>query len=238
LLPESSAAEKAANLSQFMYKQRRILSPITNVEYYSSNWSGFAYTEPAGTIVAITGTFSVPTPKAPSGDSSASASAWVGIDGDTCTDTILQIGIDFTVESGEVSYNAWYEWYPNSAYDFSGITISAGDAIALTITATSTSAGTAVIENVTTGHKLSKLITGSPALCEENAEWIVESYDVGASPVPFADFGTVTWTNAYATTNTGQELPISGATPINIEQNGVVWTSTSSSGTTGTIKYI
>ena len=31
----------------------------------------------------------------------ASATAWVGIDGDTCTGAILQTGVDFTVESGE-----------------------------------------------------------------------------------------------------------------------------------------
>ena len=48
----------------------------------------------------------MPTPKAPSGGSGTySASAWVGIDGDTCDNAILQTGVDFTVSGGSVSYD-------------------------------------------------------------------------------------------------------------------------------------
>ena len=49
----------------------------------------------------MTGTFTVPTPSGSSG----AASAWVGIDGDTCANAILQTGVDFTVTDGEVSYD-------------------------------------------------------------------------------------------------------------------------------------
>ena len=31
-------------------------------------------------------------------------------------------------------YPAWYEWYPDYAYDFSGISFSAGDSVKLTVT--------------------------------------------------------------------------------------------------------
>jgi hypothetical protein len=80
---------------------------------YSTNWAGAVligtdYTE-------VTGTFTVPTPKVPTGKAASkdwSASAWVGIDGDTCATAILQTGIDFSIQSGEVSFDAWYEWYP------------------------------------------------------------------------------------------------------------------------------
>lgn len=43
------------------------------------------------------------------------ASAWVGIDGDTAQNSILQTGVDFYVEGSSVSYDAWYEWYPDYA---------------------------------------------------------------------------------------------------------------------------
>ena len=49
----------------------------------------------------MTGTFTVPTPSGPNG----AASAWVGIDGDTCTNAILQTGVDFTLTDGKVSYD-------------------------------------------------------------------------------------------------------------------------------------
>lgn len=61
------------------------------------------------TYKAVTGTFVVPIPKAPSGGSGTySASAWVGLDGDTCTSAILQVGLDFTVSGGSVSYDGMF----------------------------------------------------------------------------------------------------------------------------------
>lgn len=86
------------------------LTNDTQVEY-SSNWAGAVLV--GSGYQSVTGTFVVPTPKEPSGGSSSttySASAWVGLDGDTCTSAILQTGIDFNVEGSSVSYDAWYEW--------------------------------------------------------------------------------------------------------------------------------
>jgi len=104
----------------------------TDVQY-SENWSGAAITSPPSgqTFNAVSGKITVPVPSIPSGvdatDGEYSASAWVGIDGNTYSTAILQTGVDFTVTtSGEVSFDAWYEWYPDYAYDFD-LTISAGD---------------------------------------------------------------------------------------------------------------
>jgi hypothetical protein len=132
--------------------------------------------------------------------------------------------------------SAWYEWYPDYAYDFSGISISAGDEIKTTVTASSTKAGTAVIENLTTGQTVSKSLSSSYALCEYNAEWIVEDFEEGDSLVSFADFGTVTFSNAEATTSSGTVGP-SGATIIDIEQNSVL-TSVSTGSSSVTVKYV
>ena len=60
-----------------------------------------------GTYTQVTATFTVPTPQLPSGETGMhAASAWVGIDGDTCGSAILQTGLDFTVdEDGSASYD-------------------------------------------------------------------------------------------------------------------------------------
>ena len=58
----------------------------------------------------MTGTFTVPTPSG-----SGAASAWVGIDGDTCETAILQTGVDFTVSGGEVSYDGTFTAAPYGA---------------------------------------------------------------------------------------------------------------------------
>jgi len=182
----------------------------------------------------VTGTFTVPTPSGASG----AASAWVGIDGDTCGTAILQTGIDFTISNGRTSFDAWYEWFPADSFDFSGFSVAAGDVITLTVTATSTRSGTAVIENVTTGRSVSKSLTSNSALCLENAEWIVEDFEEGNSLVPFADFGTVTFSNAVATTASGSTVTPSGATLIDIEQGSKVLTSVSTSGNDVTVSYV
>jgi hypothetical protein len=100
---------------------------------YSENWSGAAFTSPPSgqTFNAVSGKITAPTPSAPSGiestDGEYAASAWVGIDGNTYSTAILQTGLDFTVStSGAVSYDAWYEWYPDYAMDFD-LAISSGD---------------------------------------------------------------------------------------------------------------
>lgn len=100
---------------------------------YSKNWSGAVINSPPSgqTFKGVSGKFTVPKPSIPSGvaatNAKYSASVWVGIDGSTYSTAILQTGVDLTVStSGKVSYNAWYEWYPDNAYDFD-LTISAGD---------------------------------------------------------------------------------------------------------------
>ncbi|KAH0827970.1 peptidase A4 family-domain-containing protein [Lanmaoa asiatica] len=214
----------------------RLESPagaVSNVEY-SSNWAGALWAEGDGTFTTVTGTFTVPTPSGTSG----AASAWVGIDGDTCQNAILQTGVDFTITNGQVSYDAWYEWFPDYAYDFSGISISAGDVIKTTVTASSTTSGTAVIENLTTGQTVTQALTSTYALCEQNAEWIVEDFEQNGHLVRFADFGTVNFTSATASGLSGTAYTPSGAVIIDIEQHGQVLTSVTTSGSTVAITYV
>lgn len=125
-----------------------------------------------------------------------------------------------------------------SRYDFSGITISAGDSITVTVTATSTTGGTAVVKNNSKGTSVTHTFTSqSKALQELNAEWIVEDFSSGGSLVPFADFGTVTFTGASATGSSGTVGP-SGATIIDIEQSGKVLTSVSTTSSSVTVTYV
>ena len=189
---------------------------------YSSNWAGAVL---VGTgYTSVTATFTAPTPS-----TDGSGAAWVGIDGDTCQTAILQTGIDWTKSGSSVTYDAWYEWYPDYSYDFSGISIAAGNTIKVTVTATSLTAGTATVENVSTGKTVTHSFSGEGStgdLCEYNAEWIVEDYEEGSSLVSFADFGSVTFTGCSAT-KSGTKVGTSGATIIDIKQSNSVLTSCS-----------
>nr|UOW65849.1 acid protease 1 [Monilinia polystroma]UOW65850.1 acid protease 1 [Monilinia polystroma]UOW65851.1 acid protease 1 [Monilinia polystroma]UOW65852.1 acid protease 1 [Monilinia polystroma]UOW65853.1 acid protease 1 [Monilinia polystroma] len=199
---------------------------------YSSNWAGAVL---VGTgYTSVTGTFTAPTPS-----TAGSGSAWVGIDGDTCGTAILQTGIDWTKSGNSISYDAWYEWYPDYAYDFSGISISAGDSIKVTVTATSKTAGSATVENLTKGKSVTHTFNGGVDgdLCEYNAEWIVEDFEEGNSLVEFANFGSVTFTDAHAT-KSGETVGVTGSTIIDLEQGSTVLTEVSLSGSSSVIiKY-
>jgi hypothetical protein len=206
---------------------------------YSSNWAGAVLIGSGYT--SVTGSIVVPTPQEPPNarrGTQYAASAWVGIDGDTCGNAIIQTGVDFYIQDGVVSYDAWYEWLPDYAYDFDDFSLGAGDTIQMTVTASSTTAGVAKLENLSTGQSVTHSFSGeTDSLCEANAEWIVEDFSDGNSLVPFADFTTVTFTGASAVTD-GNTVDTTGATIIDMRQNNRVLTSCSAGGDEVTCTYV
>ncbi|KGO74895.1 Concanavalin A-like lectin/glucanases superfamily [Penicillium italicum] len=211
----------------------------TAQETYSSNWAGAVL---VGTgYTSVSGEITIPIPRLPNHANSYTsycASAWVGIDGDTCITAILQTGVDFCVQGDSTSYSAWYEWYPDYAHDFSNIQISAGHVIRMTVDATSKSSGSATVENLSTGASVTHKFRGGlrDNLCEFNAEWIVEDFSVNNALAPFANFGTVEFSNATAS-RSGNTYGPSGATIMDIYQDRIL-TSSSVTGNTVTISYI
>jgi hypothetical protein len=113
--------------------------------------------------------------------------------------------------------------------------MSVGDQIKMVVDATSKTTGTASLENLTTGKKVTHKFTSTPStLCETNAEWIVEGekgvpratsdqqanflcpdFESGGQLVPFANFDTVTFTDASAKGSSGTITP-AGSTIIDI----------------------
>lgn len=113
----------------------------------------------------------------------------------------------------------------------------------MTVVATSSTSGTATIENLTTGVTVSESFTGvtDGSLCETNAEWIVEDFEECTGNdcefVPFADFGTITFTDATAVQD-GTTVTPEDATIIDIEQDNEILTSCSASSTEVTCTYL
>lgn len=110
------------------------------------------------------------------------------------------------------------------------------------MTATSKTSGSATIENLTTGTTVTETFTDvtDGSLCEYDAEWIVEDFEECGSTcelVPFADFGTVTFTSVSAV-KSGTTVTPSGATIIDIEQSNKVLTSCSASSSEVTCTYV
>jgi len=121
-----------------------------------------------------------------------------------------------------------------------GFQLTTFQVISMYVNATTTTSGSATIENLTTGQTVSTLsttfrplsvslpsrtsdsrqatksLTSTSALGGQNAEWIVEDFEEGDSLIAFADFGNVTFTDCVAATSESSE-GVSTATIMDIE---------------------
>jgi hypothetical protein len=193
---------------------------------YSKNWAGVVRENPpaSATYTAVSATFTVPTPKATDDSNDMQAvSAWVGIDGDTYTEAILQTGIDAYIQNGEQSFDAWYEWYPKNAENFD-IGLTAGDVIVAKVESSSPSQGVAIIENKSSGQSVTKTLNApstSATLAGQNAEWIVEDFNSGNTMVPLVNFGKVDFNGAQAKAG-GASYGLNNGAILDIQQDGDV----------------
>jgi len=196
---------------------------------YNSAWAGaILIAPPAGQIFnAVSGEFTVPTPSYPSGVTSGDypAAIWVGIDGNT-DGIILQAGIEIWITgAGDYSYTAWYEWYPDASINFSAsqLSLTAGNVISISITATNSGEGVVIMENVTTGQSVTQIVTSPDSASDlqgQSVEWIIEAYNPSSGGGPYlADFGSVLFTNAVAGTSSGEKLGPTGAQLADIESS-------------------
>ncbi|PMD29669.1 concanavalin A-like lectin/glucanase [Hyaloscypha variabilis F] len=223
-------SSRASGLLDVKYSKDVVDPETGNVTHidYSSNWAGGVVTSPpAGeTFSYIQGQFVVPTPSFPAG----SAAFWVGIDGDTYGNAILQAGVDVTINSdGSTSFDSWYEWYPQYSitFDPSQFSFGAGDTIFVSVQSITSTDGTVTLQNLSTGQSVTQDVSApdsSSALGGQNAEWIVEDFDENGSQVAFTDFGSVSFTNALAQTAQGSTLGTDGADIIEIvdDNNNVI----------------
>ncbi|KAI0366223.1 concanavalin A-like lectin/glucanase [Pilatotrama ljubarskyi] len=214
----------------------------------SSNWAGVVLpSPPAGeNLTAVSGTFVVPV-LAPS--SYAAASIWLGIDGwqteNSATEGLFQAGVDCWVEDGQLTYNAWYEWVPDSSWNFTDFHISAGDVLTFRLVATSDREGTVDIENETTGQMTSKVLDAPPSppftnpqLSLQTAEWIMEDF-FWYGQVPLADFGSIDFTEASAITSAGRTVGLTDGIVVNLVLNNKVRTDVAINGhSSATVKYL
>ncbi|KAL7914771.1 peptidase A4 family domain-containing protein [Trichoderma velutinum] len=206
------------------------------------NWAGVAISQQG--VTEVSGTFTVPQPKMPPGADPNSAYcgvAWVGIDGWTNVD-LIQTGVLWcTYEDNTTFWFAWYEYLPGFITEFDGVNVTAGSVVTVNAKKTGTNSGitTLTVDGVTVSHDF----TGENfSLPGTSAEWIVEDYEIGSwSPpyVPFADFGTVTFTEATAVVNGATITPGEGDwVIIDLEGDKGPITSSNFSGSTVTINYV
>ncbi len=173
----------------------------------SANWSGYVAGSSNNSnqkFTAVSGSWTEPSANCSAGQ--GDAAFWVGLGGAAQGSQHLeQVGTeaDCSGGTGSASHYAWWEIVPQAPVRFN-VTISPGDHISAKVTVSGSDV-TMSLTDETTGQSASKTQQMSdPDL--SSAEWIAEAPSQcdgsgSCTPVPLADFGTVNFTNASATSN-------------------------------------
>ncbi|CAD0028641.1 unnamed protein product [Aureobasidium pullulans] len=186
-----------------------LLMSASSSAFVSNNWAGGAHSD-NGRITKASADLVVPeckvgTPAYKTVD--YSLSGWVGIDGLTCNNVVLQAGFSCyatEMENGTTTatYSAWTEWFPSPQQQLPDFAIHAGDTINIQIVADSKISGYTLLHNRRTGQKTHTPYTNQTTpLCLDNAEWVIESH------LSFTQFG-------------GQKHLAQKADMFNMVQNG------------------
>jgi Peptidase A4 family len=172
----------------------------------SSNWAGYAVHRPGVTFRQVSGTWTQPSASCVAGQSSYSA-VWVGIGGFKPTSNALeQIGTELDCQAtGNPVSSAWYELVPAPSKTIS-FAVQPGDVVHATVTVVGHQV-TLVLQNRTRNRTFRKTVF-APSIDVSSAEWIVEAPSAcinqfACQALPLANFGSVAFDSAAATSTTG-----------------------------------
>lgn len=188
------------------------LASATSTTTDSTNWSGYAVHATGVSFRSVQGSWRQPAATCTRGTDTYS-SYWVGIGGYSETSQALeQIGteVDCTA-AGRVRSSAWYELVPSNAVQLH-LTVHPGDLMTAKVTLNGNRVSL-LLYDATRKQGFAKTLTAAQ-IDNTSAEWIVEapSECVGQSACQtllLANFGTVSFTGALATSSTGHTGGIS-----------------------------
>ena len=163
----------------------------------STDWAGYIVSSDLENpqVVGINASWSVPRIGVFSSD--AYSSAWIGIGGQS-EKTLIQTGTEHDSVNGQEYYYVWYEMLPDTAVRIDTMNVSPGDVITASIILINSNMNQWAIRihDVTNNQGFYRtFIYNSSRL---SAEWIVERPHVNNQISLLANFGTLTFTDAYA----------------------------------------
>jgi hypothetical protein len=197
-------------------------SASTDVQTASSaNWAGYVVggSSSATRYKSVSGSWVAPTAKCTSGQ--GYSSFWVGLGGSgsgsdqssSSSTSLEQAGTEADCNAdGSATYSAWYELVPSAPVKVN-MAVHPGDHVTSKVTVDGSSV-TIQLSNATTGASFTKTLEASnPDL--SSAEWVAEAPSTcsqgvsDCTPLSLADFGTVQFSGASATTTDGHTGTIS-----------------------------
>ncbi len=178
---------------------------------YSTNWAGQTILSSAssfggGSYAEILGEWQVPAVQQAIGSCSGTdvSSMWVGIDGASNSNDVLQAGTEADVSCSngyyQPSYYAWFEWYPDYEYEITNFPVAPGESLLVVVQATSATTANATFVDVQS-NQYTVVGFSAPAgtkLIGNSAEWIVERPSINNTVGSLANYGLVWMTSEVA----------------------------------------
>jgi len=175
----------------------------TNIE--SLNWAGYGVSGAGGSFTTVQASFVVPSLASCGPDEDSSSSFWAGIDG-LASATVEQDGVDASCSNGAAQYFAWYEIYPQMPVVFPQVTVASGDSMVASVASLGNSSYWLRLVDSTNGTS-GAVVVSLPGATNSSAECIAE--DPGTTPVPYTDYGTVSFTSCLVNgTAVGEHSPV------------------------------
>jgi hypothetical protein len=178
----------------------------------SSNWAGYAATAASGSSARFRSVSARwVQPSVTCSGRAAYSGFWIGLGGfHQSSNALEQIGTEADCSSsGHGSYYAWYELVPKGPVRLK-LTVHPGDSVSASVTVSGQRV-TLALRDLSTRASYATRRRAS-AIDVSSAEWIAEapSVCVGQScrVLPLADFGSVPFSSAAATTTSGDKGPI------------------------------
>ena len=232
----AAAPEVKSSHSNNIHQARNAILPRA----YNQNQAGAVLLKPPtadDAFTSVTGTFTVPTIAVPRGGNAAtkySASIWLGIANNKNQDAVLQAGITMSLQRSQSTFYSWSGWTPDKSANFTTteFAVKTGDSIKITITTTSATQGTVVLENTTTSRKVTKTVAAPAsldpsALTAQSVAAIVEGYQVNGGLPDLVDFTRVQFTKVAAGTTGGKSVGVTGSGIYEVQTtSGAVLTKT------------
>ncbi|HET9718755.1 MAG TPA: G1 family glutamic endopeptidase [Solirubrobacteraceae bacterium] len=180
-------------------------SAATTTAAASENWAGYEATNGTSDFSAVSGGWVQPVARCTSQGPTYSA-FWVGLGGGGQTSSALeQIGTQSNcTAAGKTQYFAWYELVPQAPVKLA-MAIHPGDRMYARVAVSGTDVHL-TLEDHTTGASLNRALHMSRP-DTSTAEWVAEAPSQCTSgmqsctPLPLSNFGSVRFTNAYATSD-------------------------------------
>ena len=191
----------------------RAVAAVSAVE--SSNWAGYVASKTGLRFQRVTAFWDVPAATCTPGRSSYSA-VWVGLGGyHTASKALEQLGTESDCRaSGTPTYSSWYELVPDGAHSAT-LHVRPGDQMAASVVVSGHDVRLRLVD-VTRATSFVKHVRVSQ-VDTTSADWIVEApsactIDDRCRTLPLANFGTVGFAAANATTAGGHKGTLTDST--------------------------